>query len=95
MKSSQNRPSAASRRSEAEAALGQHISELFLRMPELAGFAIGRDFQLEEVSVYAWPGYAVGEEFHQELADGLAELADERPDAARLLPGRTFARAFH
>jgi hypothetical protein len=96
MKPSQSRPSEASRlRSEAEAALEQHIAELFRRIPMLAGFAIRDDFEFDDVSVYTWPGYTAGEELYQDLVNSFAELADERPDAAKLLRGRTFARAFH
>lgn len=96
MKPSQTRLAEASRlRSEAEAALEQHVAELFRRIPVLAGFAVRDDFEFEDVSVYAWPGYTAGEELYQALLDALAELADERPDAARLVRGRTFARAFH
>jgi hypothetical protein len=96
MKPSQGRAGEASRlRFEAQAALEEHIAELFRRMPMLTGFAVRDDFELDDVSVYTWPGYSAGEEFYQALVDALAELAEERPEAAKLLRGRTFARAFH
>jgi len=82
-------------RSEAEAALQRHIAELFQRIPMLAGFAVRDDFEFDDVSVHSWPGHVAGEELYQAIVDALAELADERPDAARLVRGRTFARAFH
>ena len=96
MKTSQTRAAEASRRhAEAEAALENHMTELFRRIPMLAGFAVREDFEFDDVSVHSWPGYVAGEELYQALVDALAELADERPDAARLVRGRTFARVFH
>jgi hypothetical protein len=96
MKPTQTRLAEASRRhAEAEAALEKHLAELFRRLPMLAGFAVREDFEFDDVSVHSWPGYTAGEELYQAIVDALAELADERPDAARLVRGRTFARAFH
>lgn len=95
MKTSQARLAEVSRRRSDEAALEKHIAELFRRMPMLAGFAVRDDFEFDDVSFYAWPGYTAGEELYEALVEALAELADERPEAARLVRGRTFARAFH
>ena len=96
MKLSQSRLSAASRvLSEAEVALEQHVAELFRRIPMLAGFTVRDDFEFDDVSVHTWPGYTAGEELYEDLLNALAELADERPDAAKLLRGRTFGRAVH
>lgn len=96
MKPAQNRISQANDlRSEAEAALQSHIAEIFERTPVLAGFAIRDDFEFDDVSVYSWPGYTADDELYQGLVEALAEFADERPDAVKLLRGRTFARAFH
>jgi hypothetical protein len=96
MKTAQSRLSQASDlRAKSEAALEEHIAEIFRRIPVLAGFAIRDDYEFDDVSAFGWPGYTVDEELYQELVEALSEFADERPDAAKLLHGRTFARAFH
>jgi hypothetical protein len=96
MKTAQSRLSQASElRSKAEAALEEHIAEIFRRIPVLAGFAVRDDYEFDDVSVFSWPGTSADEELYQELVVALTELADERPEAARLLRGRTFARAIH
>jgi hypothetical protein len=96
MKTAQSRISQASElRSKAEAALEEHIAEIFRRIPVLAGFAVRDDYEFDDVSVFGWPGTSADEELYQELVVALTELADERPEAARLLRGRTFARAIH
>jgi hypothetical protein len=78
-----------------KAALEEHIAEIFRRIPVLAGFAVRDDYEFDDVSVFGWPGTSADEELYQELVVALTELADERPEAARLLRGRTFARAIH
>lgn len=96
MKASQTRlPEASRPRSEIEAALHKHIAELFRRMPMLAGFSLRHDLELDDVSVHTWPGYTAGKEVYEELIQTLADIAEERPGAVKLLRGRTFARAFH
>jgi len=94
MKTSQNRLSEASRQ-RSEAVVEKHVGELFRRMPMLYGFALRDDLEVSDITVHTWPGYTAGEEFYNELAQALADLADERPEAVKLLRGRTFARAFH
>ena len=96
MKTAQSRLSQASElRSKAEVALEEHVAEIFRRIPVLAGFAVRDDYEFDDVSVFGWPGTGADEELYQELVVALTELADERPEAARLLRGRTFARAIH
>jgi hypothetical protein len=68
------------------------IAALFRRLPMLAGFAIDAYLQPTEVSICTWPGYVAGEELFGEILETLADLVDERADAAELLCGRTFAR---
>ena len=79
----------------AEAIVEEHLNALFRRLPMLSGFSLRNDLEFADVAVHAWPGYAVGADFYQELVEALAELAEERPDAVELLRGRTFARALH
>lgn len=96
MKPSQTRlPDASRQRSEAEAALEKHVAELFRRMPMLCGFSMRENLEIDDVAVFTWPGHTVGAELYKDLIQTLADLAEERPDAVKLLRGRTFARAIH
>ena len=61
----------------------------------LCGFFVRPDLELIELAVYTWPGSAADEDLYEALMLAVADLADERPDAAQLMRGRTFARAFH
>ena len=94
MKPSEQRQSEA-RRQYTEAIVERHLCELFKRLPLLAGFWLRPDLELEELSVFTWPGYTAGRELHDEVMQSLVELAEERPDALQLMRGRTFARAVH
>ena len=94
MKPSEQRLSEA-RRQHTEAIVARHLSQLFQRLPMLAGFWLRPDLELEELSVFTWPGYTAGRELYDEVMQSLAELAEERPDALQLMRGRTFARAVH
>ena len=94
MKTSEQRLSE-NRRQHTEANVERHLSELFKRLPMLAGFWLRPDLELEELSVSTWPGYTAGRELHDEVKQALVELAEERPDAVPLMRGRTFARAVH
>jgi hypothetical protein len=92
MKPSEQRLNEA-RRQHTEAIVERHLSELFQRVPMLAGFWLRPDLELEELSVFTWPGYTAGRELYDEVMQSLVELAEERPDAVQLMRGRTFARA--
>jgi len=94
MKPSEQRLSEA-RRQHTEAIVARHLSQLFQRLPMLAGFWLAPDLELEELSVFTWPGYTAGRELYDEVMQSLVELAEERPDAPQLMRGRTFARAVH
>ena len=82
-------------RQRAEEIVESHLAALFGRLPMLCGFALRDDLELTEVTVHSWPGYTAGESVFEELMQGLVDLAEERPDAALLMRGRTFARAVH
>lgn len=93
-----------------EADLDARLDTVFDRCPELCGFSVaerlvpgkGEDAGLREWELYvydiaAYPVLGAGqsEQFFGEISGALAELLNERPEAAQLLPGRTFARAWH
>jgi hypothetical protein len=82
------------RRQHTEAIVARHLSELFQRLPMLAGFWLRPDLEVEELSVI-WPGYTAGQDLYEEVMQSLAEIAEERPEAVQLMRGRTFARAVH
>lgn len=83
------------RRQRSEAHLEKHLTDLFRRLPMLAGFTLEENLEVSDVAVQYWPGYVAGEELYKDLMVALTDLAEERPDAVELLRGRTFARAFH
>jgi hypothetical protein len=91
MKTSQSRQQEI-RRERVEAVIEGRIDALFRRIPILCGFALEEDLQPTEVSVHTWPGYGPGEELYEDILTTLVDLVEERPDAAELLRGRTFAR---
>ena len=83
------------RRQHTEAIVERHLSELFQRLPMLAGFCLRPDLEVAELSVSTWPGYTAGRDLYEEVMQSLVELAEERPEAVHLMRGRTFARAVH
>jgi hypothetical protein len=87
-------PLSEARRQHTEAIVARHLSELFERLPMLAGFWLRPDLEVEELSV-TWPGYTAGPDLYEEVMQSLVDLAEERPEALPLMRGRTFARALH
>jgi len=71
------------------------LDQLFRRLPMLAGFWLRPDLEVEELSVFTWPGYTAGRDLYDEVMHSLVELAEERPEALQLMRGRTFAREVH
>ena len=94
MKTSEERRSEA-RRQHSEAILARHLDQLFQRLPMLAGFWLRPDLEVEELSVFTWPGCTAGRDLYDEVMHSLVELAEERPEALQLMRGRTFAREVH
>jgi len=94
MKPSEQRLSEA-RRHHIEAIVARHVHALFQRLPMLSGFWLRHDLKVDELSVFTWPGYGAGLDLYEEVMQSLIELAGERPEAVRLMRGRTFARAVH
>ncbi len=78
--------------------LAARVESLFARSPELAGFAVhleaGR-LCLTDVGISPQLGRARHNEIFESIAAALAEMLDERPEAAELLRGRTFVRTLH
>ena len=59
----------------------------------LSGFWVHDDLSTTEVWLDTWPGWDPSAEVAGEIGRELEDLLDERPDAAELLRGRTFARS--
>jgi hypothetical protein len=83
------------RRQHTEAIVATHADELFQRAPMLSGFWLRPDLEVAEMSVFTWPGSTAGRDLYEEVMHSLVDLALERPDAVKLMCGRTFARAVH
>ncbi len=79
----------------AEEIVESHLAALFGRLSMLCGFVVRHDLEVSEVTVHTWPGCTAGEDLYEDLMQGLVDLANERPDAALLMRGRTFARSVH
>ena len=93
MKTSQSRQQEIGRE-RVDAVIDGRIGALFRRVPVLCGFSVQADLAPTEVTVCSWPGYIAGEALYDDIIATLAILVEERPDAAELLRGRTFARHF-
>jgi hypothetical protein len=83
------------KRQRAEAIVESHLAALLKRLPMLCGFTLRRDLEATDVTVHSWSGYTAGEDLYEDLMQGLVDLAEQRPDAAILMRGRTFARMVH
>ena len=94
MKPSEQRLNEAHRQ-RTEAIVARHVYELFQRLPMLCGFWLRPDLEVDELSVFTWPGCTAGPGLYEEVMQSLIDLAEERPEAVQLMRGRTFARAVH
>jgi len=72
----------------------ERLEELFQRCPQLHGFAVRLDRPLPW-HLACDPAQPDEQAALDEIARTLFELIDERPEAAALLRGRTFARTLH
>jgi hypothetical protein len=72
----------------------ERLDELFRRCPQLQGFAVRPDRPLPWHLACDSDDNAAAEVLG-EVAQTLLELIEERPEAAGLLRGRTFARTLH
>jgi len=76
--------------------LEEMLATLFRRRPELYGFAVRLDCPVPcELTCHPPQQGEQAEAALGEIAQMLSELLDERPEAALLLRGRTFARTLH
>ena len=92
---------------EQEQDLAAQIESVFDRCPQLCGFSIAerlvraedgaREWELyvSNIDAYPRPGPEELDDLLGELCGLLAEVLSEQPQAADLLPGRTFARVWH
>ena len=71
------------------------VSTLFRRHPALCGFSLEQDLRLEHLSCHPSVSGEEAQILRDEIAGALQELLEEQPEAAQVLPGRTFARSFH
>ena len=78
-----------------EAIVAQHVHRLFKRLPMLSGFWLRVDLEVAELSVFTWPGFMPAADLREAVTQSLADLAEEHPEAAPIMRGRTFARAMH
>jgi hypothetical protein len=93
-----------------EADLAGRIDALFRRLPALYGFSVQQgskvtreraaahlegDLFVADLACHPALGSDYCEEVCEEISHALLELVDEQPEAAELLPGRTFARTMH
>jgi len=79
-----------------EADLAARVAALFGRCPALCGFSVqAGEPDLLDLTCYPTPDRERAELILHEVSGMLLELVDEQPQAAELLRGRTFARAFH
>ena len=84
----------AEHRAQGEALVERQVGGLFQRMPMLSGFCVRDHLELAEVTVSTRRGLLPGSDLYGELVVALAEMAEERPDAADFLLRRTFTRGF-
>jgi hypothetical protein len=94
---------------ELEAAVEAQVAAIFERCAELHAFSVAerlvyedahegvREWELYVSAIAAYPELPSGESERVagRITGALAELCNECPQAADLLPGRTFARAWH
>jgi hypothetical protein len=78
-----------------ETYLDEQVGGLFRRIPELSGFSVRDDLELDDIVAFFWPRCDITSELYDEIMQALVDLTEERPDAIDLLRGRTFARALH
>jgi hypothetical protein len=71
------------------------MGTLFQRYPALCGFLVKEDLSFSNVACHPALAGEQAEQLINEISATLHELAEEQPEAADLLRGRTLARVFH
>ena len=82
-------------RERTEAFVAARMGALFEKLPPVCGFSVSQDLAVVDLVWHAWPGYTPSAQLYLDVAEAIGELLDERPSAAELLRGRTFARTLH
>jgi hypothetical protein len=90
-----------------EADLRSCVVEIFERCPGLTGFSVAERLVSSDTSVREWELYISdiaastgtssdpSKAFREDISQALGSFLSERPEAADLLNGRTFARTWH
>ena len=79
-----------------DADLAARVEALFGRCPSLCGFSVQEsDPVLLDLTCYPTPDGERAQVILGEVSQMLSELEAERPEAAEMLRGRTFARTLH
>lgn len=79
----------------AKAFVAARVDALFKRLPVVCGFSLSRDLRVVDLVWHGWPGYTPSAQLYLDVAEAIGALLEERPEAAELLRGRTFARTLH
>jgi hypothetical protein len=79
-----------------EADLSACVQTVFRRCPMLAGFAVCEGaIQLADMTCHPAQSAEVLEDMREYITNVLIELADDEPETAFLMSGRTFPRTTH
>jgi hypothetical protein len=92
--SARRTPNDDAQRKRIEALVTRFMHELFNRLPALAGFRLGDDLMVADLSVFSWAD-AASAGLEGIVLRSLVELAERNPEAVVLMRGRTFARSLH
>lgn len=71
------------------------MQPLFERNPQLCGFSVQQDLSFAHVACHPALDADEARELLDDISRALRELAEEEPEAAELLRGRTLARSVH
>jgi hypothetical protein len=71
------------------------MQTLFQRNPALCGFAVQEDLSFSDIACHPALHGDEARELIDDISGALREIAEEDPEAAELLRGRTLARSFH
>lgn len=75
--------------------IAARMDALFERLPVVCGFSVSQELAVVDLVWHTWPGYTPSAELYLDVAEAIGALLDERPEAAELVRGRTFARTLH
>jgi hypothetical protein len=78
--------------------LQEQLQSLFARCPDLCGFSVradAEDLYVSDIGISPRLSAEQYGEIYEDIAQTLAELLEEAPEAGDWLRGRTFARILH